>query len=165
MKEFLILYFFSSYITLAKYVLDLTYYEKKIEKDKKFEYVFFALTVCLVPLLNLFTAAYSIYFIINLVYKIYRKKPIRKSVYFVKEQAKKLAKEYPNTTIKYYFEYLDNSHYVCIGSREILKDIWDKHTRNIDIEFIKKFPNELLLFVPLEDYVELKEYGKLIYKN
>ena len=165
MKEFLILYFFLSYISLARYIIDLTYYDKKIEKDKKFNYVFFALTVCLVPLLNMFTTAYSIYFILNLIYKIYKGKPTRKSIYFVIKQAKKLAKEYPNTTIKYYFEYLDNSHYVCIGSREVLKDIWDKYTRNIDIEFIKEFPNELLLFVPLEDYIEFGEYGKLVYKN
>lgn len=84
---------------------------------------------------------------------------------FVIEQVKELAKKYPFSNIKYYFENFDNDHFVCIGSKSDLDRFFSSEVRKIDDVFIKKFPNELLSFILLEDYLEFGESGELIYET
>ncbi len=85
---------------------------------------------------------------------------------FVKVQVEKLSKKYPFTTIKYYFDSFDNDHFICINSKIDLNNIFSEQAmRDIDREFISKFPNELLSFVLLDDYLEFGEDGELVYEK
>lgn len=84
---------------------------------------------------------------------------------FVKMQIEKLSKKYPFTTIKYYFDSFDNDHFICVDSKTDLDNIYSKQAWDIDKEFISNFPNELLSFMLLEDYLEFGESGKLVYEK
>jgi len=84
---------------------------------------------------------------------------------FVKKQVKKLAEKYPFTTIKYYFDSFDNDHFICVDSKIDLDKIYSKQAWEIDKEFISNFPNELLSFMLLEDYLDFGESGELVYEK
>lgn len=84
---------------------------------------------------------------------------------FVIEQVEKLSKKYPFSNIKYYFDDFDNDHFICVSSKSDLNNIFSEQAWAIDEMFISKFPNELLSFILLEDYLEFGESGELIYET
>lgn len=81
---------------------------------------------------------------------------------FVIEQVEKLSKKYPFSNIKYYFDDFDNDHFICVSSKSDLNNIFSEQAWAIDEMFISKFPNELLSFILLEDYLEFGESGVLV---
>lgn len=86
------------------------------------------------------------------------------SKHFVKEQVEKLAKKYPFSNIRYYFDNFDNDHFICVSLKSDLNDLFSKQAWEIDQEFVKNFPNELLSFMLLEDYLEFGESAELVYE-
>lgn len=84
---------------------------------------------------------------------------------FIKREIRKILKNNPHIKVRYYFDYY-TTHYICIDTSENLESLYkDKIIQKFDMKFIHKFPNELLSFVLLEDFLEFGLYEKLIYKN
>lgn len=84
---------------------------------------------------------------------------------FIKRKINKILKNNPHIKVRYYFDYY-NTHYICIDNSENLESLYkDKTVQKFDIKFLHKFPNELLSFVLLKDFLEFGLYEKLIYKN
>lgn len=81
---------------------------------------------------------------------------------FLKREIKKIIKNNPNIKIKYYFDCFDEDHFLCFKTQEELDSI---DIKEMDLRFIKKFPNELLSFTLLEDYLEFGDSGTLIFEN
>ena len=83
---------------------------------------------------------------------------------FVKREIRKILKNNPNMKIKYYRDRfcLDDDHFLCF---ETLEDLESVNIKEIDLRFLKKFPDVLLSFVLLKDYLEFGEDGILIFKN
>lgn len=83
---------------------------------------------------------------------------------FIMRRIKKIIKDKPHIKIRYYRSRfcLDNDHFICF---ETLDDLEYVNIKEIDLRFIKKFPDELLSFVLLKDYLEFVEDGILIFKN
>ena len=84
---------------------------------------------------------------------------------FIKREIRKILKNNPHIKVRYYFDYY-TTHYICIDTSETLESLYkDKIIQKFDMKFIHKFPNELLSFVLLEDFLEFGLYEKLIYEN
>lgn len=83
---------------------------------------------------------------------------------FVKREIRKILKNNPHMKIKYYQDRfgLDDDHFICF---ETLNDLNSVNIKEIDLRFIKKFPDALLSFVLLKDYLEFGEDGTLIFEN
>ena len=83
---------------------------------------------------------------------------------FVKREIRKILKNNPNMKIKYYRDRfcLDDDHFLCF---ETLEDLESVNIKELDLRFLKKFPDVLLSFVLLKDYLEFGEDGILIFKN
>lgn len=83
---------------------------------------------------------------------------------FVKREIRKILKNNPNMKIKYYRDRfcLDEDHFLCF---ETLEDLESVNIREIDLRFIKKFPDALLSFVLIKDYLEFGDPGALIFEN
>jgi hypothetical protein len=83
---------------------------------------------------------------------------------FIKRRLKEIIKDKPHIKIRYYQSRfcLDNDHFICF---ETLEDLNSVNIKEIDLRFLKKFPDELLSFVLLKDYLEFGEDGILIFKN
>ena len=89
-----------------------------------------------------------------------------KSTDYVVEQIKFLIARYPEIKIKYYFEDFDNDHFICLDTRENEKLLYkEQYIQKFDKRFILKFPNEMLTFLLLEDYLEFATNGKLIFES
>lgn len=89
-----------------------------------------------------------------------------KSTDYVVEQIKFLIARYPEIKIKYYFEDFDNDHFICLDTRENEKLLYkERYIQRFDKRFILKFPDELLAFVLLEDYLEFATNGELIFES
>jgi hypothetical protein len=89
-----------------------------------------------------------------------------KSTDYVVEQLKFLVARYPEIKIKYYFEDFDNDHFICLDTRENEKLLYrEQYIQKFDKRFILKFPNEMLTFLLLEDYLEFATNGKLIFES
>ena len=83
---------------------------------------------------------------------------------FVKREIRKILKNNPRMKIKYYQDRfgLDDDHFICF---ENLNDLNFINIKEIDLRFIRKFPDALLSFVLLKDYLEFGEDGILIFEN
>lgn len=83
---------------------------------------------------------------------------------FIKRRLKRILKDKPHIKIRYYQSRfcLDNDHFICF---ETLEDLESVNIKEIDLRFLKKFPDELLSFVLLKDYLEFGEDGILIFEN
>lgn len=89
-----------------------------------------------------------------------------KSTDYVVEQLKFLVARYPEIKIKYYFEDFDNDHFICLDTRENEKLLYkEQYIQKFDKRFMLKFPDELLAFVLLEDYLEFGVSGVPIFEN
>ena len=89
-----------------------------------------------------------------------------KSTDYVVEQLKFLVARYPEIKFKYYFEDFDNDHFICLDTRENEKLLYrEQYIQKFDKRFILKFPNEMLTFLLLEDYLEFATNGKLIFES
>lgn len=89
-----------------------------------------------------------------------------KSTDYVVEQLKFLVAHYPEIKIKYYFEDFDNDHFICLDTRENEKLLYkEQYIQKFDKRFMLKFPDELLAFVLLEDYLEFATNGELIFES
>lgn len=76
---------------------------------------------------------------------------------FLKKKLEELSSNYPNTTIKYYFDEYDNDHFVCIFPQHDLETIIDNEAMAIDRIFIKKYPSESLSFIEIDDNLMFDE--------
>lgn len=89
-----------------------------------------------------------------------------KSTDYVVEQLKFLVVRYPEIKIKYYFEDFDNDHYICLDTRENEKLLYkERYIQKFDKQFMLKFPNEMLTFLLLEDYLEFGVSGVPIFES
>lgn len=89
-----------------------------------------------------------------------------KSTDYVVEQLKFLVARYPEIKIKYYFEDFDNDHFICLDTRENEKLLYkEQYIQKFDKRFMLKFPNEMLTFVLLEDYLEFGVSGVPIFES
>ena len=117
------------------------------------------MVLSIMMLLIIITALWALY---NWVLAKYRK--YNSSEEFVKRRLKRILKDKPHIKIRYYQSRfcLDNDHFICF---ETLEDLESVNIKEIDLRFLKKFPDELLSFVLLKDYLEFGEDGTLIFEN
>lgn len=117
------------------------------------------MVLSIMMLLIIITALWALY---DWVLAKYRK--YNSSEEFVKRRLKRILKDKPHIKIRYYQSRfcLDNDHFICF---ETLEDLESVNIKEIDLRFLKKFPDELLSFVLLKDYLEFGEDGTLIFEN
>ena len=119
------------------------------------------IVLSIMMLLIIITALWMLY---NWILAKYRK--YNSSQEFVKRNIKKILRDKPYIKIKYYCDHFDGSHYIYIDTLENEEALYrDRTIQRFDIKFLLKFPNELLSFVLLEDYLEFGEEGTLIFEN
>lgn len=119
------------------------------------------IVLSIMMLLIIITALWVLY---NWIVAKYRK--YNSSQEFVKRNIKKILRDKPYIKIKYYCDYFDGSHYICIDTLENEETLYrDRTIQRFDRKFLLKFPDELLSFILLDDYLEFGEDGTLIFEN
>lgn len=73
---------------------------------------------------------------------------------YIKNWLKNISVQFPSIDLKYYYEKWDDTHYIFVNPiDEYLNGEFGKVATNFEINmFLKKYPDELLAFIPMSEY-------------